>query len=85
MYDVPTVFHRLEAARLIFRIKAAAASISNKSRAAYIWVFHFYLRRKKLVNNVRTLFGEKSSKTNCHKETLIISIVLLSWNINKSI
>ena len=43
-----TVFHRLEAARLVFRIKAAAASISNKSRAVYIWVFHFYLRRKKI-------------------------------------
>ena len=43
-----TVFHRLEAARLVFRIKAAAASISNKSRAAYIWDFHFYLRRKKI-------------------------------------
>ena len=42
-----TVFHRLKAARLVFRIKAAAASISNKSRAACIWVFHFHFSRKK--------------------------------------
>ena len=47
-HQTATVFHRLEATRLVFRIKAAVAFILNKSRAAYIWGFHFYLRRKKL-------------------------------------
>ena len=56
-----TVFHRLEAAWLVFRIKAAAASISNKSRAAFIWVFHFYLRRKK-IGKKKLVFKKKLSK-----------------------
>ena len=65
-----TVFYRLEAAWLVFRIKAARFIFA---------FFNFVCVDKKLgKQSTQTVFGEKSSKNNHHEEALIISIVLLS-------